>query len=103
MTVNMIEGQHVDTSFSVTGSDGNAVPASAYSVGAMISDPTIIGGPGANNRLTALKAGTATVQWTLTPIPGQGYGGSPLVLAPDTFIAGPKTLASGFPNYSTPA
>lgn len=102
-TVTLVEGQGVDTSFNVQGSDGQPVPAGAYTATAAITDPTVLVGPGSFNHLTGIKAGETSVTWTLTPKTGAGYSGAPLTLEADTFIVSPKTLVSGTPNYSVPA
>ena len=103
-TTNLVVGQGVNTTFQVTGSDGNFAPATAYSVSAVISDPTVLAGPsGSTNRLLALKAGTVTIVWTLTPIPGQGYTGAPLVLEAEEFVVNPKVLVSATTSYSPPS
>lgn len=103
-TINMVQGQSSVLTFTATDNLGNQIPGSDYIASPAIGDSTIVSyaGQSAPFKLTALKPGTTTVQWTFTLRSGTPYTGGPITLPADTVNVSPLVLSSANVSYGTP-
>lgn len=81
-TINLTLKQTAVVGFTVTDNTGAAVPSGGYTATPTVGDSTIIGVGNNPETLQPEKAGTTTVQWTIT---GKGtYSGTVTTPGPDT-------------------